>query len=221
MKKLLFVAMMLAGLASAHGQLVWEKTEIELRPKAGDEDAVANFKYTNKGDKPVRITNVKASCGCTVPEWTKDPIAPGQSGQLTATFKIGGRTGQQIKTVRVDTDDASQPPANLVLKAMIPQAVQIQPAFVFWQMGEANKPKVITVRGSAEVPVSKVDASSSAPEFTTKVEKGAVPGEFLIHVQPASTERQLTATITIKPAESAKTFQVLARVITGAAAGSR
>ena len=220
MKKLLFVAVMLAGLASAHAQLVWEKTEIELRPKAGDEDAIAQFKYTNKGDKPVRITNVKASCGCTVPEWTKEPVAPGESGQLTATFKIGNRTGQQVKTVRVDTDDAS-PPANLVLKAVIPQGVQIQPAFVFWQMGEATKPKTITVRGSAESPVSKVDVSSSTSDFTTKVEKGATPGEFLVHVQPTSTEKQLNGVISIKPADSAKTFQVLARVTGAAAAGMR
>ena len=220
MKKLLFAAVMLAGLASAHAQLVWEKTEIELRPKAGDEDAIAQFKYTNKGDKPVRITNVKASCGCTVPEWTKEPVAPGESGQLTATFKIGNRTGQQVKTVRVDTDDAS-PPANLVLKAVIPQGVQIQPAFVFWQMGEATKAKTITVRGSAESPVSKVDVSSSTPDFTTKVEKGTTPGEFLVHVQPASTEKQLNGTISIKPADSAKTFQVLARVTGAAATGMR
>ena len=220
MKKVLFAAVLFVGVAGAHAQLAWEKTEIELRPKAGEEEAVAQFKYTNKGDKPVRITNVKASCGCTVPEWTKEPVAPGQTGQLTATFKIGGRTGTQVKTVRVDTDDPSQPSANLVLKALIPQGVQIQPAFVFWQTGEEAKPKTITVRGGEGNALSNVDVTSSSPDFTAKVEKGSAPSEFLIHVQPKSTAAQLSGTLTIK-AGGPKAYQVLARVTGPASAGAR
>ena len=218
--KAFLVGIIVAAVSSAQAQLAWEKTEIELHPKPGDEEAVAQFKYTNKGDKPIRITNVKSSCGCTVPALKKNEVAPGESGEITATFKIGNRTGQQVKTVRVDTDDPSQPSAMLVLKAMIAQGVQVQPTFVFWQAGEAPKPKTVTVRGDKDAPITKVDVSSSSPEFTTKVEKGAAPGEFLVHVQPANTERAAAATLTIK-SDHPKTLQVMARVTGPASAGGR
>ena len=215
-----FLCAAFVGAASTtQAQLAWEKTEIELRPKPGDEEAVAQFKYTNRGDRPIRITNVKSSCGCTVPALKKNEVAPGESGEITATFKIGGRTGTQVKTVRVDTDDPSQPSANLVLKAVIPQGVQVQPAFVFWQTGEEVKPKTITVRAGEGSPLNDVDVTSSSPDFTTKVEKRST-GEFVIHVQPKSTDAQLSATLMIK-AGTPKPYQVLARVTGPASAGAR
>ena len=207
----LFAAVILGSVAAAHAQLAWEKTEIELRPKPGDQEAVAQFKYTNKGDQPVKITNVKSSCGCTVPALKKNEVAPGESGEITATFKIGNRTGTQVKTVRVDTDHPAQPSANLVLKAVIPDVLQVQPAFVYWQTGEAVKPKTITVRAGKDVPITTLEVTSSNPDFTTSVAKGSAPGEFLISVQPKDTSRLLSATLTIKP-DYPKTFYASARV---------
>lgn len=213
----LFAVLILGSVAAAHAQLAWDKTEIELRPKPGEEEAVAQFKYTNKGERPIRITNVKSSCGCTVPALKKNEVAPGESGEITATFKIGNRTGTQVKTVRVDTDDPAQPSANLVLKAVIPDVLQVQPAFVYWQTGEAAKPKTITIRAGKDVPITTLDVTSSSPEFTTTVAKGSAPGEFVINVQPKDTARQLSATLTIKP-DYPKTFYASARVTAPSAA---
>lgn len=213
-------AVLIGGLACAQAQLTWEKTEVELKPKPGEQEAVAQFKYTNNGDKPVRITNVKSSCGCTVPALKKNEVAPGESGEITATFKIGNRTGTQVKTVRVDTDHPSSATTNLVLKAVIPELVQVQPAFVWWASGEAPKPKTITVRAGKDVPITTIDVTSSNPEFTTKVEKGSAPGEFVIQVAPKDTSRTLSATLTIKP-DYPKVFYASARVTPPASAGSR
>ena len=44
------------------------------------------FKFTNKGKVPLIIANVQASCGCTTPDWSKDPVPPGQQGFIKATF---------------------------------------------------------------------------------------------------------------------------------------
>ena len=217
--KALLAAVMLSAVVNAQGQLAWEKTEIELRPKPGEDNAVAQFKYTNKGDKPIRITNVKSSCGCTVPALKKNEVAPGESGEITATFNIGNRTGTQVKSVAVQTDDPSQPMTNLVLKAVIPEMLQVQPAFVYWQTGEAAKPKTITVRAGKDVAVGTVNVTSSSPDFSTKVEKGE-GGEFLIHVQPKDTSAQLSATLTIKT-DLPKQFYASARVTGPASAGGR
>jgi hypothetical protein len=44
------------------------------------------FKFTNTGKVPMIITNVQASCGCTTPDWSKEPVAPGGKGFIKATF---------------------------------------------------------------------------------------------------------------------------------------
>lgn len=214
----LFCAVFLGALSTLQASLAWEKTEIELHPKPGEEEAVANFKYENKGKTPVRITNVKSSCGCTVASLKKNDVAPGEKGEITATFKIGGRTGTQQKSVRVETDDAAQPMTNLVLTAVIPQVVDVQPTFVYWEGGEAPKPKTITVRAGKDIPITKVDVTSSSPDFTTAVQKGKEAGEFVISVQPKDTARPLAATLTIKP-DYPKTLYASARVTGPPAAG--
>ena len=64
----------------------------------------AVFIVTNNTDAPIVITGVRASCGCTTPEWTKEPIAPGKTGKVTATYSPKGRPGPFDKTVTITTD---------------------------------------------------------------------------------------------------------------------
>ncbi|MEY2526324.1 MAG: hypothetical protein QOE73_1095, partial [Verrucomicrobiota bacterium] len=105
--------------AGAHAELKWEQTQIELHPAVGDKEAVGHFKYKNTGDKPVRIKSVKSSCGCTTAQTQKDQVGPGESGEITATFKIGDRTGTQVKSVSVETDDPVHSSIGLVLRTVI------------------------------------------------------------------------------------------------------
>src|SRR3978361_439554 len=99
----LLASVFFSGLAATHAQLAWEQKEIELHPKASDAQTVANFKYENKGKTPIKITSVKSSCGCTVASLKKDVVAPGEKGEVTATFNIGGRIGVQQKPITVET----------------------------------------------------------------------------------------------------------------------
>ena len=46
------------------------------------------FKFTNTSDKPLTISNARGSCGCTVPEWPREPIAPGEDGEIKVKFII-------------------------------------------------------------------------------------------------------------------------------------
>ncbi|MBW7845373.1 MAG: DUF1573 domain-containing protein [Bacteroidia bacterium] len=73
--------------------------------------AIHPFEFTNKGKSPLVITNVIASCGCTTPEWSKEPIAPGAKGLIKAAFNSYGRPGQFHKTITV----ISNAGANVVL----------------------------------------------------------------------------------------------------------
>ncbi len=62
------------------------------------------FKITNIGKTDLIITDASASCGCTVPEWPKDPIKPGDSGELKFSFNSAGRTGNQSKSITLQTN---------------------------------------------------------------------------------------------------------------------
>jgi hypothetical protein len=60
-----------------------------------------SFKFTNTGKSPLVITSAKGSCGCTVPEWPKEPIPAGESGYLKVTYDSNGRRDKFDKTVTI------------------------------------------------------------------------------------------------------------------------
>lgn len=70
------------------------------------------FKFKNTGNDPLVLSNVKPSCGCTTPSWTKEPIAPGGEGEIHVEFDSKGKSGKQTKTVTVT---ANTDPAKTIL----------------------------------------------------------------------------------------------------------
>ena len=60
-----------------------------------------DFAFTNNGKSPLLITAATGSCGCTVPEYPKDPIAPGKSGVMIVKFNSQGKKGHQEKSVTI------------------------------------------------------------------------------------------------------------------------
>lgn len=71
---------------------------------------VLSFRFKNSGNKPLVIEDVRPTCGCTVAEFPRQPIAPGQEGEITGEFDSNGREGLQRKhiTVRSNTEPAEQ-----------------------------------------------------------------------------------------------------------------
>src|SRR5947207_8789914 len=199
---------------SARAELKWEQTTLELHPTAADKQAIGHFKYQNPGKTPVHFKSVHASCGCTTAQTQKDEVPPGGTGEITATFNIGDRTGTQVKTVTVETDEQANAKTVLTLRTIIPQQLEINPTFVFWKQGEKPDPKQITVKVGKEFTVNHIKVTSSSPDFQTKVEE-AGKGEFKIDIQPKETNSLLASTLTIQAEDSPKVFYATAR-ITGA-----
>lgn len=107
MKQIIFIfmAILLAtGMASAQKKAVISADETSHdfgQIKEADGKVSSTFVVKNTGDAPLVITRVIASCGCTTPEWTKEPIAPGQSGNIKITYDPKGRPGPFAKTISV------------------------------------------------------------------------------------------------------------------------
>jgi hypothetical protein len=84
------------------------------------------FKFKNTGEAPLMIVNAKSSCGCTVPEYTKEPIAPGDSGEMLVKFNGSGQN-QVSKTVTITTN-TKEGTETLTIKAFVnPKAGAAQP----------------------------------------------------------------------------------------------
>jgi Protein of unknown function (DUF1573) len=201
----------------ARAELKWEQNTIDLHPSVGDKQAVAHFKYENVGKTALHFKSVKASCGCTATQTQKEVVNPGEKGEVTATFTIGDRTGMQLKTVTVQTDDPNPAEATtvLTLKANITPALEIRPTFVYWTSGEAPKPKKISVKAAKEFPAKNITINSNNPNFESKVDPGKVQGEWTIEITPKETSRPMAGALLIQtdyPKADPKSFYVNAQI---------
>ena len=87
------------------------------------------FEFKNEGMTPLVLTNVKASCGCTTPKWTREPVEPGQTGQITVTYNPNGRPGRFQKTVTINSN-ATEATVRLYIKGeVIPKPVKPTEAY--------------------------------------------------------------------------------------------
>ena len=71
-------------------------------------DGTCEFKFTNKGKAPIVLNDVKASCGCTVPEWTRTPVAPGEKGTIKVTYNTNNM-GAFSKSITVNSNAVNSP----------------------------------------------------------------------------------------------------------------
>lgn len=85
--------------------MTFEKIEHDFGTIQRGTPQETTFKFTNTGDAPLIITNAKSSCGCTVPNPPKDPIAPGETGELVVKFNGSGQN-QVTKTITVNANTA-------------------------------------------------------------------------------------------------------------------
>lgn len=110
MKKLLFIgAFAFVGLSFLSAQ------EIELSESTVDlgnvklgGKAIATVQVKNTGNKPLIISEAKASCGCTVPKYPKEPIAPGKSADMTVEYTTTSKAGAFNKTVTISSNAVTE-----------------------------------------------------------------------------------------------------------------
>ena len=109
MKKMIFTALLLVcgiSFVSAQAEIKFDKLTHNFgtfSEKAATVTCVFNF--TNTGDEPLIINQAVASCGCTVPEYTKTPVKPGEKGEIKVTYNGAGKfPGHFKKSITVRTN---------------------------------------------------------------------------------------------------------------------
>ncbi|MEZ4983043.1 MAG: DUF1573 domain-containing protein [Saprospiraceae bacterium] len=98
-----------------------QKLEFEFGTVDEGEIVTYTFKFTNTGNEPLIISNAKGSCGCTVPKWPREPIAPGGEGEVAVEFNSKGKKGARTQKVTL-TANTNPPQSFLTLKGNVTPA---------------------------------------------------------------------------------------------------
>ena len=85
----------------AKTRITYTKNEADLGEVAEGTKVKHSFEFQNTGNEPLFIYDAQGSCGCTIPNYPKEPIAPGQKGKIDIEFDSNGRPGSNTKTVTV------------------------------------------------------------------------------------------------------------------------
>jgi hypothetical protein len=205
--------LMLCTSLNAFALLDWETTEVSQKAELLAESVSATFHFKNTGDKAVTIQGIKTSCGCTTTALTKTTYAPGESGEIVVKLTIGTRQGLQNKTITVTSDDGA-PETLLTMKTLIPQILEMKPAFVFWKKGEAPVGKKIELNAGVEA-LQIVKAQSDNANVTVQLDEVEPGKRYRLTVAPISTAESLKARITLVtdfPKEKPRTFYLFAHV---------
>jgi hypothetical protein len=213
MKLSLFLLCLFAG--SAFGQLAWATTEQTFNSKPQDKEVVAKYKFTNNGTKPIKIQNVRTSCGCTTAALSKTDYAPGESGEIEARFTFSGRTGKQEKAIMVATSANPEQPTVLKLHVYIEETVKIEPEVVLWQVGEHPDPKVIHIAIAEDASVKVVSVISDNPAMKVKLTEVKPGKEYEAQITPESVGQPAAATLVIQtdyPPDNPQTKYAYARI---------
>ncbi len=122
MKKLVLVLLMgaFSYTLQAQAKIEFKETIIDYGEVEKNSDGLRVFEFTNTGDEPLIIAKVNSSCGCTVPSWTKEAVAPGKSGKIEVKYATN-RVGPIRKTITVNSN-AETPNVALKIKGKVLEA---------------------------------------------------------------------------------------------------
>lgn len=96
------------GAAVEGPKITFETEVIDFGNVAQGSEQIRTFKFTNTGNAPLIISNAKGSCGCTVPTWPHEPIAPGAKGTIEVKYDTK-RAGAINKMVTITSNAVNEP----------------------------------------------------------------------------------------------------------------
>jgi hypothetical protein len=144
------------------------------------------FKFTNTGDKPLVITNVQASCGCTTSGWTKEPVKPGETGEVLATYRTSAGPFDKTLTVK----STGLPDVILHIKGSVtkkPEDLKVTYPQIFGDLRAKNKRDFSFVQISSlqTSPSQTIDIANASDEVVN-VSFMNVPEYIIINAIPVS-----------------------------------
>ncbi len=96
----------------------FDATEFDFGTVDEGEKVSHTYSFKNTGDEPLILSNAKGSCGCTVPKWPKEPIPPGEDGEIIVEFNSKNKKGKRNQKVTI-TSNTNPPQSFIYLKGEV------------------------------------------------------------------------------------------------------
>lgn len=199
LKKLFFAAMLITGTMSfaqeAGAKIEFKKDTHEFGEIDQGESVSVDFEFTNTGNEPLEILDVKTSCGCTSAKPTKSTYQPGEAGVIPVTFNSAKFSNAITKKVTVTTNDTANPKTTLVIKGTVVKEINVSPiSLTLFNIGRDEKDLVreITVNTN-RLPKLEVSNISSSLDFLT-FETSKVDDKKTVIKVKVDTEKMPTGT---------------------------
>ena len=163
-----------------------------------------DYPIRNAGTLSLEIRNVRASCGCTAVKPSQDVIPPGGEASIRARLDLRGRTGVQIKSITVESNDPDTPNLNLQLKGTAIQPLRAQPSALFFgRNGPADARSRVCEIDSARGPIQIASLRADHPGLLLKpldLEPGADGStrKFELTLDPALPEGSVNGSVFVK-----------------------
>lgn len=158
-----------------------------------------DFTFENTGKVPLIIHDVKASCGCTTPEWTKEPVLPGKTGNIRVSYNPKSRPGSFNKTVQVNSN-ADVPSVTLVIQGVVIPVDQVEVVYKY----TAGQIRLQTIYAAFGEVYKGITAEYTINVMNTSMDKSArltfrqLPQHLKVTMVPAVIEPQQEGRITIE-----------------------
>jgi hypothetical protein len=189
--KSLCTALFLLAAPHVIAELKFETPVIDTDAGINDETLVREYKFTNAGTKPVKITQADAGCTCLAVEVAagKFTYAPGETGTLRATFQIGNFQGTVEKPIYLwlEGDREESPSASVMLRVHIPVIIALEPKTLKWDVNSPAEKKTIDVKIAHVKPIRITSVSTSNESFTTELVTVKEGEHYRIEVTPKGT----------------------------------
>lgn len=163
-----------------------------------DGPASHTFTINNPGDSPLVITRVTASCGCTQPEWSKEPIAPGKTGEVKVTYNPKGRPGPFYKTISIFSNGKKGSYSLAIKGNVTPKTAQ--PVLIYpYAIGDLKLQSKTVLYSSIRADETMGEKISIINEgkTTLTVHLGKVPHFLTVQTHPAQLAPGETGEITL------------------------
>lgn len=161
MRPTLFLIGFFFVLNGSWANLVFPTTEAILTAKIGENSVSTSYEFKNEGPTEITVSEVTASCGCTVPVLEKKTYTPGEKGLLTVRYDVGDRQGRNEAWITVKTVVGV---TRLRLTVDMPLRAEISPRLVLFRKADSEKTNTILFK--ADLPVVITGIVASDPAFT-------------------------------------------------------
>lgn len=194
----LFVFVLVTTAATA-STLVWDKLEAYVEMTPEQDEARASFKVTNKGEKTLRIAEIKASCSCTSSIINGKILEPGATREIVGIFNKGKRQGQNRYKLRVFLDNLAEPVATLSMIVRIPTLIEAKPQVVYWKKdsGKSARHIQLTLNPDYIDEILRVDYDRGRLNVTEEPSTPKSGADRVLIVEPKSYDLPYRGMITV------------------------